>query len=189
MNKPIPIFHAFTTRYNGITNRITTDVKVCKAFDPRQPPTPAFPLHQTTALWDTGATRSVITTSTAQTLLLSPVGSTIVDHAGGRSQSNTYVVNFFLPNNVGAIGVLVSECPNIAGNFGVIIGMDIITQGDLSLTHVNQQTCVSFRIPSISTIDYVAEANRLKAAMTSRIGRNDPCPCGSGRKYKKCCGR
>jgi hypothetical protein len=24
---------------------------------------------------------------------------------------------------------------------------------------------------------------------TSRIGRNDPCPCGSGRKYKKCCGR
>ncbi|HEB94982.1 MAG TPA: hypothetical protein ENI96_00960 [Sedimenticola thiotaurini] len=22
-----------------------------------------------------------------------------------------------------------------------------------------------------------------------RVGRNDPCPCGSGRKYKKCCGR
>jgi uncharacterized protein YecA (UPF0149 family) len=22
-----------------------------------------------------------------------------------------------------------------------------------------------------------------------RIGRNDPCPCGSGKKYKKCCGR
>jgi uncharacterized protein len=23
----------------------------------------------------------------------------------------------------------------------------------------------------------------------SRVGRNDPCPCGSGLKYKKCCGR
>ncbi len=23
--------------------------------------------------------------------------------------------------------------------------------------------------------------------MTRKIGRNDPCPCGSGRKYKKCC--
>ena len=23
---------------------------------------------------------------------------------------------------------------------------------------------------------------------TPRIGRNEPCPCGSGRKYKKCCG-
>lgn len=22
----------------------------------------------------------------------------------------------------------------------------------------------------------------------SRLGRNDPCPCGSGKKYKKCCG-
>lgn len=23
--------------------------------------------------------------------------------------------------------------------------------------------------------------------MSHKIGRNDPCPCGSGRKYKKCC--
>ena len=22
-----------------------------------------------------------------------------------------------------------------------------------------------------------------------KIGRNDPCPCGSGKKYKQCCGR
>ncbi|MBC7333982.1 MAG: SEC-C domain-containing protein, partial [Actinobacteria bacterium] len=24
---------------------------------------------------------------------------------------------------------------------------------------------------------------------TKKIGRNEPCPCGSGKKYKKCCGR
>ena len=24
---------------------------------------------------------------------------------------------------------------------------------------------------------------------TPRIGRNEPCPCGSGKKYKRCCGR
>ena len=23
----------------------------------------------------------------------------------------------------------------------------------------------------------------------TKVGRNDPCPCGSGKKYKKCCGR
>jgi preprotein translocase subunit SecA len=23
----------------------------------------------------------------------------------------------------------------------------------------------------------------------AKVGRNDPCPCGSGRKHKKCCGR
>jgi preprotein translocase subunit SecA len=22
-----------------------------------------------------------------------------------------------------------------------------------------------------------------------KVGRNDPCPCASGKKYKKCCGR
>jgi len=22
-----------------------------------------------------------------------------------------------------------------------------------------------------------------------KVGRNEPCPCGSGKKYKKCCGR
>ena len=23
----------------------------------------------------------------------------------------------------------------------------------------------------------------------TKVGRNDPCPCGSGKKYKKCCGK
>ena len=24
---------------------------------------------------------------------------------------------------------------------------------------------------------------------TPKVGRNDPCPCGSGKKYKNCCGK
>jgi preprotein translocase subunit SecA len=24
---------------------------------------------------------------------------------------------------------------------------------------------------------------------TPKVGRNEPCPCGSGKKYKNCCGR
>ena len=27
-----------------------------------------------------------------------------------------------------------------------------------------------------------------KPAVSQKVGRNDPCPCGSGKKYKKCCG-
>ena len=27
-----------------------------------------------------------------------------------------------------------------------------------------------------------------KPAVSRKVGRNDPCPCGSGKKYKKCCG-
>lgn len=25
--------------------------------------------------------------------------------------------------------------------------------------------------------------------VSTKVGRNEPCPCGSGRKYKKCCGK
>ncbi|MBR2594456.1 MAG: SEC-C domain-containing protein, partial [Firmicutes bacterium] len=28
-----------------------------------------------------------------------------------------------------------------------------------------------------------------KKRQSAKIGRNDPCPCGSGKKYKHCCGR
>jgi preprotein translocase subunit SecA len=36
-----------------------------------------------------------------------------------------------------------------------------------------------------------AQLNAVTAPVTARstAGRNDPCPCGSGKKYKKCCGR
>ena len=30
---------------------------------------------------------------------------------------------------------------------------------------------------------------REKAPVAQHLGRNDPCPCGSGKKYKKCCGK
>ena len=29
---------------------------------------------------------------------------------------------------------------------------------------------------------------RIEPAQSDKVGRNDPCPCGSGKKYKKCCG-
>jgi preprotein translocase subunit SecA len=37
----------------------------------------------------------------------------------------------------------------------------------------------------------MAEAAKRKEAATvgNKVGRNDPCPCGSGKKYKKCCGQ
>jgi hypothetical protein len=32
------------------------------------------------------------------------------------------------------------------------------------------------------------EANKLEDKAKQKVGRNQPCPCGSGKKYKKCCG-
>lgn len=38
---------------------------------------------------------------------------------------------------------------------------------------------------------YITYAERNKAAkeIEKKVYPNDPCPCGSGKKYKKCCGR
>ena len=33
------------------------------------------------------------------------------------------------------------------------------------------------------------EVERAPRKAEDKVGRNDPCPCGSGKKYKKCCGR
>ncbi len=39
--------------------------------------------------------------------------------------------------------------------------------------------------------DLIEEENKDVTSMRSdsrvKIGRNDPCPCGSGKKYKRCC--
>ncbi|MTV38658.1 UPF0149 family protein [Duganella radicis] len=39
--------------------------------------------------------------------------------------------------------------------------------------------------PSVIGINAFFHAPHAKAA---KVGRNDPCPCGSGQKFKKCCG-
>jgi len=44
--------------------------------------------------------------------------------------------------------------------------------------------------PKPKAISYGAPqkaAAKPTAPKTIKLGRNDPCPCGSGKKYKKCC--
>ena len=36
---------------------------------------------------------------------------------------------------------------------------------------------------------YRAQKKSMTIVKGKKIGRNDPCPCGSGKKYKFCCGR
>lgn len=35
---------------------------------------------------------------------------------------------------------------------------------------------------------FYVEGDILPLIASEKVGRNDPCPCGSGKKYKKCCG-
>ena len=37
--------------------------------------------------------------------------------------------------------------------------------------------------------DYISEPKPQVSVVTEKVGRNDPCPCGSGKKFKNCCGK
>ena len=179
------MFQAFTMKANGTVDCIVSDIEVMPGFDPASPPDSLPPATKTKALWDTGASKSVVSIAFAQSLGLKPVGTREVHHGDGKSTRNTYMVNFGLPNGVHVAGVLATEFPASHNNFSVLVGMDVIALGDFSITHVGGKSTISFRIPSCETIDYVVEANRIKFAGTPR---NAPCPCGGGKKFKHCHG-
>ena len=43
--------------------------------------------------------------------------------------------------------------------------------------------------PTTESHGETAEQSKKPAKSAAKVGRNDPCPCGSGKKYKNCCGK
>jgi len=143
------------------------------------------------AIWDTGATGTVITSNIVRALGLVATGVTVNHTAGGTINSNTYLVNVGLPNGVVIQGISVTEVPALSGGMDCLIGMDIIGMGDFSITNLGNVTWMSFQIPSIHQIDYTQlnyDSNHKPVVIQQPLSRNDKCHCGSGKKYKHCHG-
>ena len=69
-----------------------------------------------------------------------------------------FYVNVTLPNNVEIIVLpVMSGTPS---GSDVVIGMDIISQGDFAVTNMNGKTKFSFSIPSQRDIDFVVEGRK-----------------------------
>jgi predicted aspartyl protease len=126
-----------TQQYEQITNRIVTNVKIS---------TMEYNTCEVLALWDTGAMKSVITKMTAEKLKLIPIDEMTMIGVTGEAKVNVYAICVML-NNL-EIDVQVLECMDMA-NFDLLIGMDIISQGDFIIANNNEQTTFSFRIPSM----------------------------------------
>lgn len=142
------------------------------------------------ALWDTGADRTCISEELAARLGLMVDGQTEVTVADRNTRlSNEYCVQitmgkFTLPF------IRVCELPMQNSGHDVIIGMDFMSQGDLSITNYKGKTILTFREPSIGSIDYVAELERYKKIYASRRRcGNELCPCGSGKYWNICHGK
>ena len=65
---------------------------------------------------------------------------------------------------------------------------DPIIRGDADRIRQLRREATELISPCIVLIDRFWKARRQAPGRTPKPGRNDPCPCGSGRKYKRCCG-
>jgi predicted aspartyl protease len=103
-------------------------------------------------IWDTGATNSVINQKVVDELGLKPIRIAFVNNANEKNiKTFLYLVDIYINNGAVRIQNVNVTLGNIS-NCDCLIGMDIITLGDFSITNVNRITTFSFRIPSTREI-------------------------------------
>jgi len=162
-------FRGLTIYSNGLVRILESVVKIFPpVLDITKGP------DRTTAdlrgIWDTGASGTMITQLVVDELGLHPIGKTDVHHADGVTNSPVFLVDLQLPMNVVMQGLNVTLGKLPAG-FDVLIGMDVITQGDFAITNVGGVTNMSFRVPSCERIDYVKDSREINEARQQRAQR------------------
>ena len=165
MNNPIP-YRAFTTSYTSIVGQIRSDAVIIYGSNE---------LQTDKALWDTGATVTCISSNVVKYLNLIRTGFRNIQTPSGSKVVNTYLVNIKLPNQLLVIDVPV--CDSDIGDQGIdlLIGMDIITRGDFSISQFGGKTTFSFCVPSIEKTDFVS-----KIKLSQLIGKRH----GKGKRKK-----
>ena len=171
--------HSFTLKANGVQRMLPIKLEITGLNDRTK-------LCSTIGIWDTGATSSVITQEVADKLGLIPSGRTTVNTASETGHvTDTYLVDIYLKNDlrIQGVEVTVGTIDTING-FDCLIGMDIITLGDFSITNYKGETCMSFRIPSIHEIDYIKTPNLNVMTMRQPTGGSNYTPPHKKRKKR-----
>ena len=187
---------AFTTIHGGISNVLHNEVEIGTAFDPATEPAPS--LFSFKAIWDTGATHSVVTEDVALKVGLAPTGVALVHGVQGSAHSAKYLLSLKLPNGVWFPAMTVTEGDLLGAD--VLIGMDVIASGDFAVSNFGGKTVMTYRVPSVETIDFVKDVRNTakrtrkpsrsaKRRAAKQPGGNTQCHCGSGLKLRNCCGK
>ncbi|MDR2555914.1 MAG: hypothetical protein LBC64_10875 [Fibromonadaceae bacterium] len=136
--------NAITYRYNDTAREITTPIYVS---------IPDKNSLEFVAVWDTGATNSVITLDVAKRLNLCSEGSTVINGVTGSQVVDSYLVTFTLPNGFSK-DIFTTSCTEAIG-CDVLIGMDIISMVDFAITSGQNGTTFSFKTPHGKEIDFM----------------------------------
>lgn len=95
------------------------------------------------------------------------------NYAGKTREEKLYLIDF---------GLLCLE------NFSLIIYMLELVYNLRKLNFLNEGFSFQPNSLTVNSDSIVYDSNK-KFEKNRKIGRNEPCPCGSGIKYKKCCGK
>ena len=171
---------SYTARCDTISRILPTRVGIESAINPNL-------VTEVTAIWDTGASKSLITSKVVNNLKLKAISIQSMSTPSDKNvPTNVYLINIYLPNRAKIIEIQALE--GTLNGCDMLIGMDIINLGDFAVTNYNGQTMFSFRMPSMTPIDFTKHSHiEPKINETNKVGRNYLCPCGSGKKYKHCC--
>ena len=111
----------------------------------------------------------------------------IIHEAKAKQQSNEQVtaqIKQELPGLSSLADILPKNRGELYGFLGVVLAaITLLTQSPqasqnitINVSQVVEQTLTNASTP------------KRKPSQSKKIGRNEPCPCGSEKKYKKCCG-
>lgn len=150
---------SFTRTFNhDNANQLVSEVLVVPAFKPPPGATQGtIEGRKYQALWDTGATTTVITEQVAHELGLKPIDVAKVSHAGGDRLANVYMVDIHLSQTEVILGQVRVTEGILLGNIELLIGMDIIGAGDFAVTNDKGNTRFSYRIPHGRSIDFAVD--------------------------------
>lgn len=166
----------FTTKANGIVREFVNEIYVSELHDPSTGlPEPVKKPYK--AIWDTGATNTVVTQRVLTELNLQPTGRETCQVVGPANQlvahdTDTFLVNIYLPNSVTIIGIRVSSLS--IGDADVLLGMDVIANGDFAVTNYSGETWWTFRVPSNEPIDFVEEIEEYKKTHGPKVVGGNP---------------
>ena len=151
-----PSAQCLTIRYGRLVDSLVTPCAVSRAWEPRSslPQPDSFSFE---AVLDTGAVRSGVSTNVVETCGLRPMSFTAVNTAHGVIEElSTFLVNIWLPPGIAIAGLPVIGIDQMQ-NADIVIGIDIIGQGDFAVTNADQETIVTFRFPPQGGIDFEAD--------------------------------
>jgi hypothetical protein len=149
------MYNAFVKKYPALAQDLNTDIEVYPVSSVSHQGTTVY------AIWDTGASQTVITHRLISQLNLIPIETKLVHGVNSKQLVDVVAISIKLPNGFLIPDIRVFVC-DIPSPIDLLIGMDIIQLGDLHISNTGGHTLFSFVIPPLpEQFDLTKEADAL----------------------------